>query len=202
MNFKKIIAVFSAAAMIVSVTPAVGASKAPEPASSKQPAKSAQSSKTAVEPTKLTKINHESLMPLLREAQARYWYAMSGGKGGEMNTFEYKGSDYRYLSEDIGTRAKLLDYLMETYTKQASEYLIKKFFIEHEGKMAQLNADGGNILDYDKATAKMLSMTDTKRTYRLTVPYPEQLQGPERIVVKFEKVGGYWRIATAPHAVF
>jgi len=151
--------------------------------------------------TAIAKLNSTSVPPLIVEAEKRYFYAMSGGKG-SAEGFELNGQQYRYLSDDIGTRAKLMEYLKQAYTEKAAAYFVDKYFITRDGRLAQLNADGGSILEYGKATAKMLSMTPTQRVYKLCVPYPEHLQGPEYITVKFEKVGDYWRVGTAPHAVF
>ncbi|WP_223068009.1 IseA DL-endopeptidase inhibitor family protein [Paenibacillus caui] len=153
------------------------------------------------DPTAITRLNHTSVPPLMAEAGKRYLYALSGGNGAK-ETFELNGKTYRYLSEDIGTRSKLLEYLKKSYTNQAAEYFINKFFIVHNGLMAQLDADGSYILDLGKTTAKMLSMTSTQRVYKLSVPDPEHKQGPKYIIVKFEKVDDYWRVGTAPHAIF
>lgn len=153
------------------------------------------------DPTVITKLNNTSVAPLIVEAEKRYFYAMNGGKGTDEG-FELNGHQYRYVSDDIGTRAKLMDYLKQVYTEKAAAYFVDKYFINHDGRLAQLNADVGNILEYDKATAKMLTMTETQRVYKLCVPYPEHVQGPKYITVKFEKVGDYWRVGTAPHAIF
>jgi hypothetical protein len=153
------------------------------------------------DPTAITKLNNTSVAPLVTEAEKRYFYAMSGGKGTDKG-FELNGRQYRYLSDDIGTRAKLMDYLKQAYTEKAAAYFVDKYFIIHDGRLAQLNADKGNILEYNKATAKMLTMTETQRVYKLCVPYPEHKQGPKYITVKFEKIGDYWRVDTAPHVIF
>nr|WP_238791625.1 IseA DL-endopeptidase inhibitor family protein [Paenibacillus sp. EKM207P] len=153
-------------------------------------------------PTQLDKLNHESAIPLVLEAQSRYQYAISGGKSlGQ--AFQLNGKSYRYLSEDIGTKTKLINYLMQAYTKQASEQFVGKFFVEVNGRLAQLNADGGNLLEFSRATAKMVTMTPVKRSYLLTVPYPaETKQANEKITVNFEKVGSYWKVSSAPHVIF
>lgn len=153
--------------------------------------------------TGISKLNHETVIPLIVEAQKRYTYTTSGGaSGAAAGTFTLSGQTYRYLSQDIGTRSKLLSYLMETYTKQASETFIQKNFVQNNGKMAQLQADGGSLLEFDRATAKMISMTDTSRVYRLTVPYVDNAQPVERVMVKFALVDGQWKINTAPHVLF
>ncbi|WP_025720834.1 DL-endopeptidase inhibitor IseA family protein, partial [Paenibacillus polymyxa] len=157
---------------------------------------------TSVKPTQLDKLNHESAVQLVLEAQSRYQYAISGGSPvGE--SFQLNGKSYRYLSEDIGTKTKLISYLTQAYTKQASEQFVGKFFVEVNGRLAQLNADGGNLLEFNRATAKMVTMTPVKRSYLLTVPYPaETKQANEKITVNFEKVGSYWKISSAPHVIF
>nr|WP_244491646.1 IseA DL-endopeptidase inhibitor family protein [Paenibacillus jamilae] len=153
-------------------------------------------------PTQLDKLNHESAIPLVLEAQSRYQYAISGGKSlGQ--AFQLNGKSYRYLSEDIGTKTKLINYLTQAYTKQASEQFVGKFFVEVNGRLAQLNADGGNLLEFSRVTAKMVTMTPVKRSYLLTVPYPaETKQANEKITVNFEKVGSYWKVSSAPHVIF
>ncbi|KJD45150.1 DL-endopeptidase inhibitor IseA family protein [Paenibacillus terrae] len=203
-------------------TPAAPSAPAPRPSASVAPAAAPSVPSTAkpskpqqpstsvpvaaaaasVKPTQLDKLNHESAIPLVLEAQSRYLYAISGGSTvGE--SFQWNGKSYRYLSEDIGTKTKLTSYLTQAYTKQASEQFVGKFFVEINGKLAQLDADGGNLLEFNRATAKMVTMTPVKRSYLLTVPYPAGTkQANEKITVNFEKVGSYWKISSAPHIIF
>ncbi len=174
-----------------------------KPSKPQQPSTSAPAAAaSSVKPTQLDKLNHESAVPLVLEAQSRYQYAINGGSPvGE--SFQLNGKSYRYLSEDIGTKTKLISYLTQAYTKQASEQFVGKFFVEVNGRLAQLNADGGNLLEFNRATAKMVTMTPVKRSYLLTVPYPaETKQANEKITVNFEKVGSYWKISSAPHVIF
>lgn len=153
--------------------------------------------------TGVPKLNHDSVIPLVVESEKRYIYTSTGGKTSTTNTtFSLNNKVYRYVSTDIGTHSKLLAYLMETYTKQASEAYIQKYFIENNGKMAQLEADGGSMLEFNRATAKMISMTDTARVYRLTVPYVDNGSPVERILVKFTLVDGLWKLNTSPSALF
>ncbi|WP_025717133.1 DL-endopeptidase inhibitor IseA family protein, partial [Paenibacillus sp. 1-18] len=162
----------------------------------------AEAAATSVKPTQLDKLNHESAIPLVLEAQSRYQHAISGGST-VGKSFQWNGKSYRYLSEDIGTKTKLINYLTQAYTKQASEQFVGKFFVEINGKLAQLNADGGNLLEFNRATAKMVTMTPVNRSYLLTVPYPAGTKkANEKITVNFEKVGSYWKISSAPHMIF
>lgn len=68
--------------------------------------------------------------------------------------------------------------------------------------MSQVNADVGNLLMYEKATARMLSKTATTAEFELTVPYPDAQQSSESVYVKLKKVEGYWRIDTSPDILF
>jgi hypothetical protein len=154
-----------------------------------------------VNPTQIKSINEKNIISLIVEAEKRYFYTNIGGNG-KMEVFNIGGREYRYLSSDIGTRAKLLDYLMKTYTKEASEKYIKERFIEHQGRMAQVNADEGNILQFDKATAKLGKKSSTVRKYKITIPYPDNIAKPEIKTVKVKKVKGVWRIATSPEELF
>ncbi|MNY68046.1 hypothetical protein D3C86_2057460 [compost metagenome] len=68
--------------------------------------------------------------------------------------------------------------------------------------MAQVNADVGNALQYDKATAIMVSKTATAAVFELSVPQPEGQGANEMVVVKLKKVNGYWRIDMSPDTLF
>ncbi|WP_068782173.1 DL-endopeptidase inhibitor IseA family protein [Paenibacillus sp. GM2] len=155
------------------------------------------------DPTVITKLNSTSVAPLVNEAKERYYHVMCGGDETDKG-FELNGQQYRYLFDDIGTRAKLMDYLKNVYTETAAAYLVDKYLITHNGRLAiaQLHVAKGNILEFDKATAKMLSMTETKRVYKLCVPHPDHTLQSEYITVKFKKIGDYWRVDTAPHVIF
>lgn len=153
--------------------------------------------------TGVKKLNHDSVTPLMVEAEKRYDYISTGGKTSTTDsTFSLNNKTYRYLSTDINTHAKLVAYLTETYTKQASEAYIQKYVIENNGKLAQVVPDGDSTLEFNRSTAKMISMTDTTRVYRLTVPYVKDTQPVERMLVKFELVDGLWKINTSPSALF
>ncbi|ERI09869.1 DL-endopeptidase inhibitor IseA family protein [Aneurinibacillus aneurinilyticus] len=157
--------------------------------------------KQAASPTQIKKIDEKNIISLLVEAENRYFYTLGGGKG-KTEVFNIKDSQYRYLSSDIGTRKKLLDYLMKAFTKEASETYIKERFIEYKGRMAQVNADKGNILEFNKATAKLIKGSSTMKEYQLSIPYPEHQSKPEIKTIKVKKVNGVWRIATSPEKLF
>lgn len=91
---------------------------------------------------------------------------------------------------------------MMTFTKEASESYIRKRFIEYKGRMAQINADTGNSLEFKKTTAKLIKSSSTSKEYQLSVPYSDNQSKPERKIVKLKKVNGVWRIATPPEILF
>ncbi len=188
-----------------SVTSAATPDTSTTPAETTKPASSSSAPSFTIteEWGGVTKLNNTTAVPLVTEAQKRYAYVMAGGASvSNTDTFQLKGQTYRYVSDDIGTSAKLSSYLEQTFTRQASDALISKYFLKYNGRMAQLQADGGSLLEWNRSTAKMLSMTDTARVYRMTVPYANNAHPVERIVVKFSLVDGLWKVNTAPHLIF
>jgi hypothetical protein len=104
---------------------------------------------------------------------AKQSYIQSGGsyEEGEYKSFPFKGTTYRYLSKDIDTKKELMHYLKESITPQHAEKFIKeKGIIEHRGKLAQVEADGGSLLQWDQAVARELSSGRKEKTYKLIVP--------------------------------
>lgn len=174
-----------------------------------QPVAAATVKKQTINPTQIKSINEKNIISLVVEARKRFFYTNSGGTGsssGEMEVFKLKSDpsayEYRYLSADIGTEKKLLAYLMQTFTKRASEVYMKERFITHQGRTAQVNADKGNILEFEKATAKLIKTSGNVRDYQLTIPYPDSTMKPEVKIVTVQKVNGVWRIATPLEKLF
>ncbi|WP_421383518.1 DL-endopeptidase inhibitor IseA family protein [Bacillus salacetis] len=107
---------------------------------------------------------------------AKQSYIQSGGSygEGEYKCFPYKGTTYRYLSKDIDTRKELMKYLLESVTpKHAEKFIKEKGIIEHKGKMAQVEADGGSLLQWDRAAAREISSSSKEKIYKLIVPVGE-----------------------------
>lgn len=174
-----------------------------------EPVAAATVKKQTINPTQIKSINEKNIISLVVEARKRFFYTNIGGTGsssGKMEVFKLKSDpdayEYRYLSADIGTEKKLLAYLMQTFTKQASEAYMKERFITYQGRMAQVNADKGNILEFEKATAKLIKTSGSVRDYRLTIPYPDSTMKPEVKIVTVQKVNGVWRIATPLEKLF
>lgn len=153
-------------------------------------------------PATINNLTVKSIIPLVVHARALYFYSNRGGNIFPIETFTYKAQEYRYLSNDLGTKTKLMNYIKKAYTHNAAAYYVQTQFLEHNGRMSQVNADVGNLLMYEKATARMLSKTATTAEFELTVPYPEAQGSSESVYVKLKKVEGYWRIDMSPDILF
>jgi hypothetical protein len=76
----------------------------------------------------------------------------------------------------------------------AIEKGVKKYrFIEYKGKLAQPNADGGSLLDWDKAKGKLIYTKKDVRLYEFSVPLGETGEHSKEKVT-FVKVKNQWLI--------
>jgi iseA protein len=129
-------------------------------------------------------------------------YVQAGGsyKDGEYKTFTYNGKMYRYLSSQIDTKNELLSYLKNSLTPKAAEQFIQdRGYIEHNGKMAQLEADGGSILQWQKATTQFLHEKNNTKFYLLRVPVGDTKEIQD-FVVEYQYVqNAGWRISKEPY---
>lgn len=115
-----------------------------------------------------------SVVILAAEAVSRSWYVLGGGRiGDRWETFERDGIPYRYLGEDLSTKKKLTSYLSVVFTEEAVAAFLRDYgIIENQGRMAQPDADGGSLLEWDKASASLIDEGDDWKRYELKVPYP------------------------------
>ncbi|MFT4413795.1 DL-endopeptidase inhibitor IseA family protein [Fredinandcohnia humi] len=131
-------------------------------------------------------------------------YVQSGGtyKVGDYKTFTYNGKTYRYLAKDLDTRNELFTYLKRALTLEAANQFVKdQGIIRHKGKLAQLEADGGSLLQWQKATAEFVKEDKKTKTkyYRLTVPVGDTTE-KQVFIVEYqyvEKSG--WKISKKPY---
>ncbi|MBN6187608.1 hypothetical protein JQN58_11830 [Aneurinibacillus sp. BA2021] len=147
--------------------------------------------------------DEKSAVRLADQAIQRYWYVTSGGKtNGKLTTFTFNGLEYRYLGSDLDTKKKFMEYLGTSYTAEAiATYMKQAKIIEHKGRMAQPNADGGSLLQWDKAQATFIRYTNGIAEYELKVPYGEEGAiefDIRRIQLKYEANG--WKVNTPPGA--
>lgn len=122
------------------------------------------------------KVTNKEIGAMAYEWMKKQWYIQSGGhyEEGEYKSFEYNGSYYRYLSKDIDTSKELMAYLKESVTPAYAKRFIKeKGIIEYKRKMAQPEADGGSLLQWDKAIVKFDEASGKERVYTLLVPVGE-----------------------------
>jgi iseA protein len=153
-------------------------------------------------PATINNLTVKSIIPLVVHAKKLYTYASGSGNVYNPETFVYNGMNYRYLSSDLGTKQQLMNYIKRAYTHNAAAFYVQTQFLEYKGRMAQVNADVGNALQYDKATAIMVSKTATTAVFELSVPQPDGQGANEMVVVKLKKVNGYWRIDMSPDTLF
>ena len=120
-----------------------------------------------------TKLTEKRVVKTVNEWMSKQSYVQSGGSYGEGEyiSFPLKGTTYRYLSKDIDTKKELLSYLKQSVTAEYAKAFIKdKGIIEHKGKLAQVEADGGSILQWEKAVAQFEGKEGKARTYKVIVP--------------------------------
>ncbi|MFF2753185.1 DL-endopeptidase inhibitor IseA family protein [Psychrobacillus sp. NPDC058041] len=129
-------------------------------------------------------------------------YVQAGGEygPGEYKTFSFNGSTYRYLSSKIDTKNKLVNYLTQSMTPSAAEQFIKdRGIIEYKGKLAQIEADGGSLEEWTKASVEFIKTDKNTTFYRVTVPYGE-MKEKQMYIVEYqyvEKAG--WRVSKEPY---
>lgn len=153
-------------------------------------------------PATINNLTVKSIIPLMVHAKAIYTYASRGGSEYKPELFTYKTLEYRYLSSDLDTKQKLMNYIKRAYTHNAAAFYTQTQFLEYNGRMAQVNVDLGNTLDYTKATARMISKTAQAAVFELSVPPVGTTGVNETVTVKLKKVSGYWRIDMSPDTVF
>ncbi|MBU8878032.1 IseA DL-endopeptidase inhibitor family protein [Bacillus sp. FJAT-29790] len=148
------------------------------------------------------KINEAQVVSLASKWKQSESYVQRGGnyKKGEYETFNYEGKTYRYLSGDIGTKKKLMKYLTGTLTKsQARQFIANREIIEYKGKMAQPEADGGSLLQWNLAKASFIKEEGKNSIYKLDVPVGETTE-TEAFKIEVRYVPGIgWRITEVPY---
>jgi hypothetical protein len=160
-------------------------------------------------PAQDEKMDEKAVVKLVAEGMKSYWHVMTGGEGaggttdgGPIPTFQVNGMEYRYLGKDIETKEKLMAYLQQSFTREAGEAFIRAAnIIEHEGRLAQPNADGGSLLQWENAQASLIDETADGKKYELKVPYGEEANLQfQPVTVEVKKVeGAGWRINTPAH---
>ncbi len=152
-------------------------------------------------------LSNDTVLGLVAEAQRRYWYIASGGKGSNTASFQPAGTEtpYRWLSEDIGTKDHLTAYLQDIFAASTvatyiSDQFSKKLLIEEDGRLAQPDADAGSLRDW--GNAQLVNLEQKANEGKATISVPVGDDGQETFEIQFvyqEKDG--WKIATSPESI-
>lgn len=146
----------------------------------------------------VTNFEDELIVKHVKEAAAKYAYVTSGGKipEGTIETFTEKEMEYRFMGSDLDTKEKLFEFLSESYTPAAiRSYIQRAKLIEKDGKLAQPNADGGSLLNYEKAGIVRKKDNGTEKEFDLKIPLGNSL-AYEYVHVVFSKTRDGWRISS------
>lgn len=150
--------------------------------------------------SKYSSLEDELIIQKVREAASQYWYVMSGGEypEGKIETVMVNDQEYRYLGKDLDTRAKLVKYLSSSFTTSAIDsFQKKKTIFEFFGKLIQLNADGGSLLNYHQAQVVQKKDKGNEMEVDMKVPVGET-NSYEFVHVSFQKTENGWRIFSEP----
>ncbi len=126
---------------------------------------------TAPEPEALG-LSVEEAVEIVVAAQLATFYVGSGGSDFVYESFDYEGLPYRYLGESLASWENLRAYLEPIYTPEAIDLFIEYMnIIEHEGRLAQPDADGGSIIDWSTAEVTVVEAETEEITYEFEVSY-------------------------------
>ncbi|MFE8700088.1 DL-endopeptidase inhibitor IseA family protein [Cytobacillus sp. FJAT-54145] len=146
----------------------------------------------------------EEFIDELLEAYKKFTHVQMGGEmeSGLIESFTHKDLDYRYLGEDIGTTSKFNEFLSSSFTKEAiQEFKKSARIIEHNGKLAQPNADGGTLLSYNQVKVVEVKDFGNEKQFVIKVPIGNSLTY-EIVAIDFQKTEEGWRISSNPNTVF
>ncbi|MFS0576571.1 DL-endopeptidase inhibitor IseA family protein [Sporosarcina sp. 179-K 3D1 HS] len=120
-------------------------------------------------------------------------------KEGEYKSFTYKGTPYRFMAGHLDRQRELMAELEKSLTKKgAKQYVKDSGFIKYKGKIAQIEADGGSLLEWNKAKAKELTSSKNKKVFQLNVPIAGMAEA-EIYQVTYEYVNKTgWRLSQLP----
>ncbi|TAD95261.1 MAG: hypothetical protein EAZ97_15800 [Bacteroidetes bacterium] len=128
-------------------------------------------------------LSEEEATELLSEAFNAYYYFLGGGDGKNI----VRANGYRTLGSDLDTRQKLNTYLQQVFSAKAIA-LLTKDLKENNGKLSQLDADGGSIADWEAAIIEVVKDSPTEKTYIFNVPLGETDESiKENVKLVYEK---------------
>jgi len=152
------------------------------------------------------KLTNETSILLVKDALNAYWHLMGGGEqkdGAEIQTFVKGGKEYRYLGENIDTWAELRGFLGVFYTEQVVQQMIQDAgIIEANGRLAQVNADGGSLLNYGYLQSEEIKSTETEAWFEFKFEIGDTTEFvPIQIAFKAEEKSG-WKLNTTPRSIY
>lgn len=121
-------------------------------------------------------ISNEEILKMVQKWVEKRTYVQNGGAygEGEYQSFLHNETPYRYLAKDIDTKKEMISFLTQSVTRSYAEKFLKdQGIIQHKKRLAQVEADGGSLLQWDQATAKFEKINGIDRVYHLTVPVGE-----------------------------
>jgi hypothetical protein len=153
--------------------------------------------------TKIIKLNNETSSQLVQNALQAYWHVMGGGQQADVLIVPVTidGKEYRYLGQDIDTQAELSSYLGQYYTAATvKEIIANAGIVEHDGKLAQPNADGGSLLHLSLPLAEEIDSTDTQMRFEFKFEIGDTTEHVP-ISIQFTYENG-WKLSTTPRAIY
>lgn len=133
-------------------------------------------------------------------AQSLSYLQMGGDyQEGEYQSFMYENYVYRYLSSPIDTENEWIQYLLQSMTIVGAQGVFnEQNLILHNGKLAQIEADGGSLLEWNKSTAVLTSQSENTVVYKIKVPLGETEESETfHVTFKHDNKTG-WRINELP----
>jgi len=92
-------------------------------------------------------------------------------KEGEYKRFNYKGKTYRYMASNLDTKKEMRIELEKSVTRKvAKQFMKEQNFIKQKRRLAQVEADGGSLLQWSEATAKVVKSKKNKSIFEVSVP--------------------------------
>jgi hypothetical protein len=143
-------------------------------------------------------INEKEVVHLIGAANRHYYHISNGGSS--VGVAEYvEGTHYRWMGSDLDTKAKYMAYLEEVITPEQSAAYWKKeiengMIREINGKLAQPNADGGSLRNWNDSKAALIKDGTTQKTYSLTVPVGDMGDHEQHEIQVLFVDGKGWRV--------
>ena len=146
-------------------------------------------------------LSEEKAVKIASKWAATVSLVQAGGvyKESEYKSFPYKGTTYRYMASNLDTKKELRNELEKSVTRKIANQFIKdRKIIMHNNKLAQPEADGGSLLQWEKSNAKVLKSKKDFAVVELTVPIGDT-NTVDKYKIEYEYIKRLgWRISKLP----